>query len=104
MTDMSNLQKLIDTHYNISGDDAKDVLMAAQEAEDIICFGVAAIGDLMYRASENKDFGEEAMRYDMLNIGLLLRCMGNFQAAIGATIENCKFSISQNKGKSAHDQ
>lgn len=97
MADMHGMQKLINTYYNITSNDAKDVLRLAEEAEDTLCSGIVAIGDLMHHASENSDYGENSMRSDMFNIGLLLRCLGNFQAAIGTTIENCKHSISQAK-------
>ncbi|KFB99152.1 hypothetical protein GTGU_04153 [Trabulsiella guamensis ATCC 49490] len=101
MSDMYNLQSLIDVHYNCTPDVAKDVYTAADEAGSTISFGIASIGNLMYFASENKEYGEDSMRSDMLNIGLLMRCLGNFQLAIGTAESNAELSLRQSReGKS----
>lgn len=94
---MHNLQLLIDAHNNISAEDAKSIYSVASEAGDTIALGMAAIGDLMYNAAQNEEFDPESMRSDMFNIGLLLRCLGNFQVAIGTAESNAEYAMSQDK-------
>jgi predicted transport protein len=36
----------------------------------------------------NEDYDEESLRADMFNVGLLMRCLGNFQVAIRTAEEN----------------
>lgn len=93
MADMHKFQLLINPHYNIEPDAAADVYKMADEAVTTISLGLGSVGDLMYFASENPDYDPESMRADMFNIGLLMRCICNFQAAIDTTKENAECAI-----------
>ncbi|KFC98624.1 hypothetical protein GKAS_03717 [Kluyvera ascorbata ATCC 33433] len=88
MADMHNLQLLIDANYNCDANTAKQVLTAADEAGTTLPLGLVSIGNLMYFASSNEDYDEESLRADMFNVGLLMRCLGNFQVAIRTAEEN----------------
>lgn len=93
MADVSKFQLLINRHYNITSDMAGDILKMAEEASTTIPLGLAAIGNLMFQATENPDYEAEAMRSDMFDIGLLLRLLGNFQVAILSAEKNADYAL-----------
>jgi hypothetical protein len=93
MSEMSKFQLLIDDHYNIRPDAAKEVYKMADSAESAIAMGLASVGELMYFASENPEYDPESMRSTIFNIGLLVRCLNNFQLAIGTAKENAAQAI-----------
>lgn len=93
MADMHNLQHLIDVNYNCSPNLAREVYKAADEAGTTISLGIASIGNLMSFALDNEEYDSETLRSDMFNIGLLMRCLGNFQVAIRTAEENAEYAL-----------
>lgn len=93
MADMHKFQLLINCHHGISPDDAQEVLKTASEARDTLALGLAAVGDLMFHASENEEYDPQSMRSSMFNIGLLMRCLGNFQVAIRTAEDNAEYAL-----------
>lgn len=93
MANASKLQLLINSHYGVTADMAGDISKMAEEASTTIPISLAAIGNLMFHATENPDYELEDMRSDMLNIGLLMRLLGNFQVAISTTEYNADLAL-----------
>lgn len=93
MSESHQFQKLINGHYGIGPDEAMEIFQLADDAGSTLPLGMAAIGNLMYYASENPEYGEQAIRQDMFNIGLLMRIMGNFQVAIRTAEDNARYAV-----------
>lgn len=95
MADMHKFQLLINCYHKISPDEAQEVLKIASEAGDTLALGLAAVGELMFHASDSEGYDPQSMRSSMFNIGLLMRCLGNFQMAIRTAEENAEYALQQ---------
>ncbi|ECI6921336.1 hypothetical protein CC656_000456 [Salmonella enterica subsp. enterica] len=95
MANIARHQLLINPYYNVSPEMAREVIIAADDAESSISLGIAAIGELMFWVTENPEYDPETMSNHMCNIGLLLRCMSNMQIAITGAKENCMYTINE---------
>ncbi|HAT7505263.1 TPA: hypothetical protein JAV72_002973 [Citrobacter braakii] len=104
MANANRFQLLINSYNNVSGDEARDIRNMAEEAATAIPLGIAAVGNLIFQATENPEYDPEDMRLDMFNIGLLMRCLGNFQVALTTTKENAEFAIRKHEKELSNDQ
>ena len=97
MANAHRFQLLINSYNKVSKDEARDIRNMAEEATTAIPLGMAAVGNLMFQATENPEYDPEDMRLDMFNIGLLMRCLGNFQVALTTTKENAEYALRESE-------
>lgn len=78
----------------ITADELESIQNRAEEAVSDLVLGITAIGSLMFWATDNENYTEEAARGDMRKIGAMLGAVGEVVLALNDTAANAGFSLS----------
>ncbi|HHS9739322.1 TPA: ubiquinol-cytochrome C reductase [Raoultella ornithinolytica] len=83
-----------------TADELESMQNRAEDAVSDLVLGITAIGSLMFWATDNDNYTEEAARGDMRKIGAMLGTVGDVVLALNDTAANAGFSLSNGEKES----